>query len=259
VQPANPLHFARYQASLGAHLRNPRRVPPEHAPQRPLAIYRELLFNNLKGFVGAAFPISQEILGEQDWDALVRDFYRQHRCRSPLFRDIAGEFLDWFEPLAGECFPHWPFLWSFMHYEWLELAVSISPQGIKPNRINPWGDLLQQVPVLNPSARLAHYAWPVHQIGPNHLPDAAAKAGYSYLLFRDQQDQVRFNLLNPLSACLIEAIGSQPGSEPRQSGRTLLLRLAADAGQDDNPAFIDAGAELLRQLRAQGALIGTQI
>lgn len=245
--------FTDWQAAFAARIRDPRnaRLPPG-APARRMRAYEELLFNNLDGFLVAAYPITHRLLGKRAWKNTVRRFFVRHHCHSPLFRDIPKAFLDWMNDEAESLFPELPFLTEFMHYEWLELAVSIAPEEIDPAQIDPGGDLLLGRPALAPSARLACYRYPVHRIGPRFRPTVPDEAFNCYLLFRDATDTVRFIALNPLSARLLAMI-----RDHQPSGREALAHLAGQTAPELYETYIAAGRALLADLRAQGALLGT--
>jgi uncharacterized protein len=257
-----PITFTDYQAAFAARIRDPKQAarPPGAAAKR-MRVYEELLFNNLEGFLLSAYPVTRKLLGKRLWRQTVRRFFVEHRSHSPLFRDIPKAFLDWMQLQGGADFPELPFLSEFMHYEWLELSVSIAPEAVDPAAIDAQGDLLRGRPALHPTARLACYAYPVHQIGPRFKPAAADGQTWCYLLFRDDalcsedaggQDEVRFILLNPLSARLLRLLRDQ-----QPSGNEALAHLAGQIAPAQHPAFVQFGGELLRDLRAQGALLGT--
>ncbi|MBI5331127.1 MAG: putative DNA-binding domain-containing protein [Betaproteobacteria bacterium] len=245
--------FTAYQSAFAARIRAPRGAPlPLGAPARRMRVYEELLFNNLEGFLLACYPITREILGVQAWRRTVRRFFIECRCPSPWFRDLPKTFLDWIEPEAAGLFPSRPWLAEFMHYEWLELDVFIAPDEVERARIDPQGDLLTGRPALAPGARLACYRYPVHRIGPARPPEAAAATPYCYLLFRDDADAVRFILLNPLAAHLIALLRTHSCS-----GREALARLAGETRPENFFTYLTAGEGLLREMRAQGAVLGT--
>jgi hypothetical protein len=149
-------------------------------------------------------------------------------------------------------FPALPFLAEFMHYEWLELSVSVTPDEPDPAAVEPEGDLLRGRPALHPTARVACYHYPVHRIGPRFKPTAPDTEVYCYLLFRDASDVVRFILLNPLSARLLTVL-----REHQPTGHEALAHLAAQTAPDQYDRLVQAGGDLLRDLRDQGALLGT--
>lgn len=251
--------LAAYQGDFAARLRDPRANPrPAGVPARRMRVYEELLFNNLEGFLLACYPVARKFLGKRGWRAAVRRFFAERRSPSPLFRDIPRAFLDWMAGEGGAAHPGLPFLAELMHYEWLELAVSIAPGESDPAAIDTGGDLLAGRPVAHPSARLARYRYPVHRIGPRCKPQAPDGGEYAYLLFRDDaapaagRDPVRFIALNPLTARLWTLLYEHP-----YTGREALQALAGEITPPQPERFVQAGGEMLASLRAQGALLGT--
>ncbi len=248
-----PVHFSAYQAAFAARIRAPKGAPlPLGAPGKRMRVYEELLFNNLEGFLLACFPITRELLGAREWKQTVRRFFREHRCHSPLFRDIPGAFLEWLGPRTEALFPALPFLAEFMHYEWLELSVSVAPEEPDPAAIEPNGDLLLGSPALRPGARLARYRYPVHRIGPRCKPGGPDGQAWCYLLHRDEDDVVRFTALNAVSARLVEMT-----MRTRPTGWEALTRIATESHHPHPAAFVEAGHQLLRDLRQSGAIMGT--
>lgn len=251
------MHFTDYQTAFAARLRDPKGAPhPPGAPRRRMRVYEELLFNNLEGFLLACYPVTRKILGARAWKRTARRFFSEHSCHSPLFRDIPKAFLDWMEKRGASLFPAMPFISEFMHYEWLELAVSIAPGQPDLTLIDPDGDLLRGRPVLNSSARLACYRYPVHRIGPRFKPTHPGPIEHCYLLFRDERetdfDHVRFIQLNPLAVRLLSML-----RDHQPSGREALAILAAQTQPEQYETLLGAGHALLESLRVQGAVLGT--
>lgn len=242
--------FQTFQAEFAARIRNPRgRTRPQGVPARRMRVYEELLYNNLEGFLLACFPITRQLLGARAWRGLVRRFFAEHRCHSPLFRDIPGEFLAWIEPLAAELFPKRPYLYEFMHYEWVELAVSVAPEDAVPPDCDPGRDLLAVRPALNPTARLVGYRYPVHRIRPRYRPDGTGEGANWYLVYRDPEHAVRFIALNPVSARLIELI-----RDTDVTGHEVMTRIARELGHRSPEPIVEMGRNLLDKLRHAGAI-----
>lgn len=242
-----------FQAGFAARIRDPEGAPlPDGIPERRMRAYEELLFNNLQGFLQACYPITRKLLNDETWEQVVRQYFIEHRCRSPLFRDIPREFLDWLEPRADALFPGMSFLYEFMHYEWLEMAVSIDSTVADEAAIDPDGDLLTAVAVVNPTSRLACYRYPVHHIGPEFQPQAADGTTYCYLLYRDGDDRVRFIVLNPVTARLFELLGEGT------TGRAALLQIAKEINHQSHEALMESGLEQIKELHRAGVLLGTR-
>jgi len=90
--------FQQYQFDFSAHIRNPKENPrPQGVEARRMKIYNELLYNNLEGFLLACFPVLQRILGSRKWAKLVREFFAEHRCHTPFFRQIPDEFVQYLQ------------------------------------------------------------------------------------------------------------------------------------------------------------------
>lgn len=242
----------RQQYALAAHLRDPRaHPPPPGIEERRLAIYRDLFFNNIEGLLAGNFPVIRKTLGEERWRALVRDFYAQHRSRTPLFPEIAREFIRHCETREGDGdLPPW--LTELAHYEWVELALQISDAPLP--RHDPDGDLLAGVPVLSPHAWALAYRWPVAHIGPDHQPSTPLPAPTLLLVRRDRGLRVHFSSISPLVHRLLELLG-QGGA----SGNRVLRQLAAEAGADDEDAFLRQGAQMLERMRGEDTLLGSEI
>ncbi|MBI5463055.1 MAG: putative DNA-binding domain-containing protein [Gammaproteobacteria bacterium] len=242
--------FRTFQTAFAARIRDPRNQSrPRGVPARRMRVYEELLFNNLEGFLLACFPITRTLLGARAWRRTVRRFFIEHRCASPLFRDIPDEFLAWLEPLAEDLFPQRPYLYEFMHYEWLELAVSISPENAAPVAVDPDRDLLSVRPILNHTAQLACYRYPVHRIGPRFKVTQPDGQVYGYLLYRDREDVVRFMELNPVSARVVGLL-----RDTDLSGDAIMRQIARELDHSHPELIIEMGSALLDKLRGSGAV-----
>jgi len=237
------------QFTLARHLRDPAANPPPPGIEaRRLRVYRELFYGAIEGLLAGAFPVIRATLGDAGWHALVQVFYSGHRSRTPLFTEIAVEFVTFVEARADEA-DRPPWLAELAHYEWVEQALLIS--DAQPPAHDPDGDLLDGVPVLSPLALPLAYRWPVTQIGPAYVPDAPAAEATLLLVHRDDAHQVRFARIAPLSYRLLVALSSGTAT-----GREQLAALAAEAGSG-SADFETHGLRLLQQLRSEGVLLGT--
>ena len=243
------------QYAFAAHLRDPQHAPaPADVEPRRMAVYADLFFNNIESLLAANFPVIRRLHDDGAWRARVRAFYREHRARTPLFTEIAREFIRHLEARAQAGADDPPFLLELAHYEWSELALSIDEADIADVRCDPHGDVVAGVPALSPLARVLAYRWPVHQIGPDFIPQAAPQQPVLLLLTRDRGDEVRFTEIDPLTALLIERLGANAGA----SGAECVDRLLADLGRGGEPALRASGTAILRRLRGCDAILGTR-
>jgi hypothetical protein len=244
--------FQAFQFEFARHIRDPKAHPrPSGVPARRMKIYNELLFNNLEGFLLACFPVLRQILGTRKWTALVREFFAEHRCHTPFFRQIPDEFIQYLLTGRGERPVDPPFLRELAHYEWIELVLSVSDEQA-PAGVDPRGDLLAGRPVLNPVLALLEYAFPVHRIGPRCKPRTAPPHATQLLVFRDAHDEVQFIELNPVTARLVALLGAGG-----LTGRDALTQIARKLRHPAPDTLLAHGLEILRDLRARGAILGT--
>lgn len=238
--------------ALAAHVRNPATQPgPPGIEDRRLAVYRELVLNNLAGLLGNGFPVIRATLGEAAWAALVRRFLVEHACHTPLFPALGGEFVGFLAEAPVD--PARPWLAELAHYEWAEADLQSSDAPMPPH--DPAGDLLDGVPLLSPLAWPLAYRWPVDRIGPGHQPTDPPAAPTLVLLRRAACGEVRFSMLSPLLYQLLASIAANQDL----GGLALLRALAAGVGHADAEAFIDEARPMLARLREEGVVPGTRI
>jgi uncharacterized protein len=246
------------QNALAAHIRDPDHVPPPSGiEERRLKIYRELFFNNVEGLLAGNFPVLRKLYGTEGWHTLIRAFYRDHDSQTPLFTELAREFLRYLETRADNreaSHDDPPWLRELAHYEWIELALQISEARNDEIAHNPDGDLLEGCPLVSPLAWPMAYVWPVHQIGPTYRPGIPPDIPTLLMLRRETDGTVSFHALTALSFRLLQRLDAEPGL----SGRAQLQALAAEAGAADNDAFLRDGAAMLAQMRAEGTILGTR-
>lgn len=244
--------FRDVQRQFSAYMRDPENtMPPENIEERRLKVYRELFYNTVEGLLAKSFPVIREILDDRDqWHVLVRDFYTNARCDSPYFTELPERFVVY---LADEvALPLPPYLPELAHYEWLELVLEIA-EDTKLVPPATQGDLLDDVPVLNPVYQLAQYHWPVSQIAVNCEPDAPLSTPMLVLLYRDAGDVVRFMEINGITAAFVEQLNSMP----ELSGREHLQRLATQLPQIPVEQVLHFGADMLTDFQARGLILGT--
>ena len=236
------------QYTLARHVRDPAaNPPPPGIDDQRLAVYRDLFLNGIESLLAGNFPVIRRTLGDDAWRTLVRGFYAEHRCRTPLFTEVGREFVQYLEGREGV--PPW--LHELAHYEWVELALQISDEPLPPH--DPAGDVLVGKPVLSPHAWALAYCWPVPRIGPGFQPVAMPEAPTLLLVRRDAAGDVHFSELSPLVFRLLQLLEE----DAMANGSDALRQLAAEANAVDVDAFIRDGVAMLAQLQCEGVVLGT--
>ena len=245
--------FQRVQQVFAAHLRDPERKPaPPGVDPRRMGIYRELIFNNVAGFVRSGFPVLCDLLGPARSDGLVREFLVGHRAASPYFLDIGREFIAWLQD-AYQAVPGDPgFLLELAHYEWVELALDVAETDYPVAGIDPGGDLLSGHPLVSPLAWSLVYRYPVHRLGPGYRPEAPPAQPTFLVVYRNRAERVRFLEANAVTARLLALLQAPPA----RCGAAVLCQIAAELGRDDVDAVVAFGARTLEELRALHIIAG---
>jgi uncharacterized protein len=243
------LAFQDFQREFAQHLRDPNRTRrPTGVAQRRMAVYNELAFNNICGFVDSCFPVCRQLLGQARWRRLCRTFYRDWPSHTPWFREIPREFVRYLSehPIA-QPLPRW--LAELARYEWAELAVDV--MDVTPSAHDPQGDMMQARAVLNPARVDVASSWPVHRIGPAWKP--RQRMPTFLVVFRDLHQAVRFVEINAVTARLLALLDSG------LTGQQALVALAREMSHTQPEALQAFGQQLLHNLRDQGVLLGTPL
>ena len=242
--------FIRTQQDFIATIRDPENHPtPSGVEERRMAVYRELIYNNVEDFLANTYPVLKEILGEKAWHSLVREYLIEHRASTPLFMQMPKEFLVYLQREHEHSDYEYPFILELAHYEWTELELAISDEKISMQDIDANGDLLDNRVAISPLTRVLGYKYPVHRIGINSLP---IEPEPTYLVvFRDRNDHVEFIELNQVTASLLNTIQNSS-----QSTREILLAIAKQLDHPEPDRIIHYGIELLEDLQKRGVILG---
>ena len=225
---AKQLEFTRY-------IRDPVSYPsPADVKPERMYMYRQLVFNNIDGFLANNFPVLRKILSDQQWFDLVQDFFAKHVCKTPYFSEIAEEFLHYLE--HGRDAPDdYPFLLELAHYEWVEMALSLAKDEVEI--AGPTSSDLMDITIkMSALAWLLAYQFPVQLISPDFLPAEPSAQPVFLLAYRDGDDNVNFIEINAMTYRMLEIIGESKAIK----GKDCLAQIAHEA-QHPNPDIVTAG------------------
>lgn len=249
-------NFKQTQRDFIAHIRQPDSNPaPSDIEDRRMKIYRDLFYNNVESFMSNTYPVLCEILEEQRWHALVRDYFANHKAHTPLFPEMPREFLVYLEDERQPQKDDLPFMLELAHYEWLELALSISELTDDVSKLSEQIDLLNETPVLSNLAWLLTYQFPVHQISSEFQPESASEQPTHIIASRLlDEEQINFTEVNPVIARLLQLISE---NDKHLSGKELLTQIADELGNPDIDSIINFGIQTLTELHNKNIIIGT--
>jgi hypothetical protein len=131
-------------------------------------VYRRLVRNSLTGNIRRAIPHAIRIAGEAKIEELLVRFLDEVGPQTRIYRQVPSEFADW--AMAQELGA----LGELMHWEILEVDVILAPdtEQIFSRTLTDGA-----VVITAPSARLAAYMHPVHQVNASTttLPAASSE------------------------------------------------------------------------------------
>lgn len=237
------IDFKAKQLEFASYIRDPENNPaPADVKQQRMDMYRELFFNNIESFLSANFPVIREILDDSRWFELAQDFFAKHPCKSPYFFEIPEEFLEYLQNERNNP-DDLPFMLELAHYEWVEMALSISKEKVIANN-RSWGNLLKKRIQLSPLAWPLAYQYPVQKISPAFLPGAAPQQPTFLIAYRNPDDEVNFIEITPVTYRLLQLIQENDEMLTKDC-----LKQVADELNHPNPEMIiTGGLEILKEL-----------
>ncbi len=242
--------FNAKQREFAAYIRDPNHNPaPADVSTSRMAMYRELFFNNINGFLASNFPVLRAILDDQQWFELAQDFFANHACQSPYFSDIPEEFLAYLQHERNNP-ADLPFMLELAHYEWVEMALAIAKEDsvITAPQSEP---LLTDTIQLSPLAWALVYQYPVHKLSPAFLPRVAPEQPSCLIVYRDSADDVHFIEITPMTYQLLAII-----QEHGQITIQQCLQRVAEAANYAQPDLIMAGGlQIIKDLVAKSIIM----
>ena len=243
--------FKAKQHEFAAYIRDPYNNPaPEDVKQQRIETYRELFFNNIEGFLSSNFPVLKTILNEQQWLELSQDFFAKHPCTTPYFSEIPEEFLDYLQNQRNNN-TDYPFLLELAHYEWVEMALSISQEEISANSEAFINHIDKQNISLSALAWPLVYQFPVQQISPTFLPLTAPEQPTFLLVYRNIIDEVNFIQIPPLTFRLLQILQESDG----MSCQACLKQIADESAHPEPEIIIESGLQIIKDLAEKDIIL----
>jgi uncharacterized protein len=200
-----PYAFQKVQEAFTGFIRGKMPLLPPGVSFKQMKLYKTLVINNLNEVLSPCFPVLTSILPQSLWVELVEAFLETHHGTTPLFHQVAREFVLFLKEMI---LPDYPFCYALAHYEWTELDLETQQEQDTPIKTTKPFQLLDTPLQLNSTARLLHYSFDVEHIST------------FLLVYRDIQDKVQFIKLNHLSATVIRIM-----QEDKQSARQVIQHI----------------------------------
>ena len=244
--------FQKKQYEFSAFIRDPQKNPaPLDVEPRRMAVYRELFFNNVEGFLSNTFPVLKSLLPEDDWLDLVQDYFCKNRSDSPYFLSIPEHFIDYLNADRDGNAKDLPFMQELAHYEWIEMVLELAEGEAHQSSSSLGVDaLLSSVVRVSDLAYPLAYGFPVHQISPEYQPDTCPENPTYLVVYRDHHDHVKFMEINVVTYALMGIIESNP----EQDCKTHLQETVKQLNHPEPRQAFEHGVTILQGLVDRGVL-----
>jgi len=238
------VNFKAKQLEFSAYIRDPvnNPVPEDVRPER-MGTYRELFFNNISSFLSSNFPVLRAILDDQQWYALSQDFFAKHPCSTPYFSEIPEEFIVYLQNERANS-TDYPFLLELAHYEWAEMALSISQEQLEANSAEFIEHVSEYVICLSNLAWPLVYRFPVQQISPDFIPAIAPESPTYLLVYRGLDDEVNFIQIPAVTFRLLQILQENTA----MSCQSCLELIAKESAHPEPNKLIEAGVQIIKEL-----------
>lgn len=247
------------QYAFAAHLRDPAANPaPAGIEDRRIAIYRDLFYNNVEGLLQTAFPVLYKLLPNEKWHRIARRFYADYPCQTPIFAEVSAEFVTYLKAHRQPEADDPAFLAELAHYEWVEMALSISTDEVDQEGVERYGDVIAEIPVLSPLAWSLSYRFQVHKIRPNYQPEQPSDQPTMLIVYRNRDDEVGFMESNAVTARLFQLITDNADAASPRNGHALLQQIADELQHPQPDAVIAGGVQIFTQMRDRDILSGAR-
>jgi hypothetical protein len=253
VQQDNTPSFIKTQRQFTQYIRDPDNSPkPTDIEERRMDMYRDLLFANISGMLSDGFPVLKQILPDDKWTALCRDFFSRHQSHSPYFSEISQEFIQFLQSErheSKESQNDLPFLVELAHYEWTELFISIAEESEAQH--DSIKDPLNKILTVSNTAMAVAYTYPVHKISPDYLPSEAPNEPTYLAVYRTTNNQAGFLETTPMTHALLAALTDNV----ELTTETLLIQLANQLKHPNPDVVIQGGLGIVDDFISRGIIV----
>lgn len=166
--------------------------------------YRRLIRGVIDDSLRSAYPITENLLTNEEWDFIVDEFIAKHKSQSPQIWQMPYEFYRFVDENEFEVKTKYPHLIDLLLFEWKEIELYMMEDkndDIENLSLEIYNH--SQV-VINREYEILQLSFPVH-LKPSNNISIGDKDVYYVLMFR-AKDNVQFFDLSPFFVWLIYEI-----------------------------------------------------
>ena len=195
-----------HQSSLATYCRTGNTVEIEGAVQKNLTHYRRLVFNNVLDTLETAYPITKNLLGDENWETIVNRFFSTYNIQSPQIWMMPEEFKNYLLEQEKELLNTYPLLENLLEFEWPEVEIFMMP------------DIPHEKPeegfyILNPEIDILKLSYPVHIKSPLLITNEDLGTYFVSLHRNPNTGSVQFTNLSIPFVDVLEHLSANPLTE----------------------------------------------
>lgn len=151
----------KYQNDLAQFCRTGDNISIPGVKEKNVGRYRQLIYSIVNESIQSAFPLTFNLLDEEEWDKMVDDFFSSHKCQSPLVWKMPKELLDYLQESDYYLLNKYPQLSDLLLLEWYEVEVYMM-EDKAAEAYTTTGKLSTDKLIINPEISLLSLSYPVH-------------------------------------------------------------------------------------------------
>lgn len=155
--------------------------------------YRRLIYGVIDDSLCSAFPLTENLLEENEWKFLVDEFIAKHNSQSPQIWQMPFEFYQFIDKNDYELKAKYPHLIDLLLFEWKEIELYMMED--KNDDLNNLSlDIYNHSQiVINKEYDILQLSFPVHLKSSNFI-SVEDKSNYYVLMFRANDKVLFFDL-----------------------------------------------------------------
>ena len=202
--------------------------------------YKRLISGVMDDNLRSAFPLTENLLKNDEWDNLVNDFVANHNSQTPIIWQMPFEFLEFINSSRLDVKIKYPHLTDLLLFEWKEIEIymmedlNTDMEGLLPT-FNETSRI-----IINNEYDILQLKYPVHQKSAKEI--LKEDAGSYFVLIYRFNDKVRFFDISAMLAWFIKQIDDKNYSAKQFLELTskLNLEVASDIIKANIKTFIQA-------------------
>lgn len=166
--------------------------------------YRRLIRNVIDDSLRSAYPITENLLNDDEWNFIVDEFLAKHKSQSPQIWMMPFEFYQFIDENEFELKVKYPHLIDLLLFEWKEIELYMMEDKNDLSDNLSFKMYNHSKIVINKEYEILQLSFPVH-LKPSNNISSEDKGVYYVLIFR-ANDKVQFFDLSAFYVWLIYEI-----------------------------------------------------